>query len=182
MEHLPVLLTEMQKPSVLLKLHGIMNLQLSEVQPFTCTPIETKTYEYSVSPVDAQICIESTELDSVFTYEAKDNGNGTGSITIKPITESPNSVYIKVIAKNPKKDYEEIGSKTITAKFAYLALTLHSSFVSRDGNFSSFNESSNTLTIGDGENVQLNSELMKNSHRALSVKFSTLNQMEVQLI
>ena len=150
---------------------------------FTCTPIETKTYEYSVSPVDAQICIESTELDSVFTYETKDNGNGTGSITIKPITESPNPVYIKVIAKNPKKDYEEIGSKTITAKFAYPALTLHSSFVSRDGNFSSFNESSNTLTIGDGENVQLKFQINEKQSQSFisKVQYTKSNGSTVDL-
>ena len=150
---------------------------------FTCTPIETKTYEYSVSPVDAQICIESTELDSIFTYETKDNGNGTGVITIKPITESPNPVYIKVIAKNPKKDYEEIGSKTITAKFAYPALTLHSSFVSRDGNFSSFNESSNTLTIGDGENVQLKFQIKEKQSQSFisKVQYTKSNGSTVDL-
>lgn len=150
---------------------------------FTCTPIETKTYEYSVSPVDAQICIESTELDSIFTYETKDNGNGTGSITIKPITESPNPVYIKVIAKNPKKDYEEIGNKTITAKFAYPALTLHSSFVSRDGNFSSFNESSNTLTIGDGENVQLKFQINEKQSQSFisKVQYTKSNGSTVDL-
>ncbi|MCQ2588544.1 MAG: hypothetical protein MJ174_10540, partial [Treponema sp.] len=151
---------------------------------FTCTPIETKTYEYSVSPVDAQICIESTELDSIFTYETKDNGDGTGSITIKPITESPNPVYIKVIAKNPKKDYEEIGNKTITAKFAYPALSLHSSFVSRDGNFSNFNESSNTLTIGDGENVQLKFQINEKQSQSFisKVQYTKSNGSTVDLV
>lgn len=151
---------------------------------FTCTPVETKTYEYSVSPVDAQICIESTELDSIFTYETKDNGDGTGSITIKPITESPNPVYIKVIAKNPKKDYEEIGNKTITAKFAYPALSLHSSFVSKDGNFSNFNESSNTLTIGDGENVQLKFQINEKQSQSFisKVQYTKSNGSTVDLI
>lgn len=150
---------------------------------FSCTPLQTKTFEYSVSPTDADISIESTEKDTLFTYEIKDSGNGNGTVTITPITESPNSVYITIVATNPNKSNEEIGSKTITAKFQYPTLSLDTSFVKSSGNFSSYNDASDTFTIGDGESVQLKFKINeKNSQSFISkVDYTMSNGSSVQL-
>ena len=126
---------------------------IKESTTFTITPVEEKTVEFSVNPVDADIHVESTELDTLFSYELNNNGDGTGNVVIKPITESANDVAVRIFATNPNKDDEEIGRKVVTAKFRYGKLTPKVSFISSDGNFSRFEN--DTLVIGDGETVAM---------------------------
>lgn len=129
---------------------------ISGTTTFTIKPTETKTVDFSVSPTDSVISVESTDVDTYFTYEIKTKGDGTGSVTIKPITESKNNVSIKIVAKNPKKNNEVVGSKILTAKFVHSSLTPTISMVSRSGKYSGWNASGNTVTIGDGESISLN--------------------------
>ncbi|MBQ8678348.1 MAG: Ig-like domain-containing protein [Treponema sp.] len=125
---------------------------------FSITPVETKTVEFSVNPVDADIHVLSTDM-SLFEYELTNNGDGTGSVLIKPNTESPNEISIRISATNPSKDNEEIGVKVVTAKFQYPKLTPKVSFVSSDGNFSRFEN--DTLVIGDGETVAMKFDVLE---------------------
>lgn len=126
---------------------------------FTITPEETATIEYEVNPVDADISISSTELDSVFTYTKTDNGNGTGTIVIKPLKECAASTAIKVIATNPNNGNEAIGTKTLTAKFLYDSLNPVVSLISKSGNFSRLENG--ILVIGDGETVDLKFDIQE---------------------
>lgn len=121
---------------------------------FTITPTETKTIDFKVSPADSKISVESTS-SAYFNYEIKDNGDGTGSVLIKPITETSGDISINITAKNPNKDYEEVGKKTIRAAFKYARLTPKISFVGSDGKFSRLDSSTGILYVGDGENVTL---------------------------
>ena len=151
---------------------------------FSITPAETKEVEYSVNPIDADIDINSTGLESkIFTYEKKDNGDGTGIITIKPLKENDKPLDINIVATNPKDDNKEVGSKQIKATFVYPNLSLHSSFVKSDGNFSNFNSSSDTLTIGDGENVQLKFKIKEKNTESFikSATFTKSNGSTVEL-
>ena len=43
---------------------------------FTITPIETKTIEFTVNPTDADIHVDSTDKDTLFSYELTNNGDG----------------------------------------------------------------------------------------------------------
>lgn len=120
---------------------------------FSIEPTVVKKFDYKVSPVDSIISVESTDIDTVFTSEIVNNGNGSGTVIITPITESPNNVSIKIVAKNPNKSNEVVGSKTLTAKFQYAKLTPVISLVSQNGKYSRFQN--DTLIIGDGENVEM---------------------------
>lgn len=129
---------------------------VSGATSFTIEPIEHKKFDFSVSPADSVISVDSTDTDTLFSYEVNNNGDGTGSVTIKPITESPGNIVINIVAKNPHKDYETVGSKSIAAKFSYSKLTPVITQTSRSGNYSNWNNSGNIITIGDGENISLN--------------------------
>lgn len=133
---------------------------------FTITPVETKSIEYSVNPTDADIHVDSTGLDSLFTYEISENGDGSGTVVIKPVTESAGDVNIKISATNPNKDNEEIGVKTVTAKFAYAKLTPKVSYANSSGNFSRYDEAANTLYLGDGESVNFSVSIVESNSNA----------------
>jgi len=121
---------------------------------FTCTPEETKTVEFKVSPVDSKISVVSTD-EKYFAYEIKNNGDGTGTITFTPTTETPANISISIIAQNPGKDDEEVGKKILTAAFRYNKLTPKISKVSASGNYSRWDSDSGVVVIGDGENITL---------------------------
>ena len=140
---------------------------------FSITPVETRTIEYSVNPTNADIHVESTDLDSLFTYEISNNGDGTGNILIKPITEGANNVSIKIYATNPNNGNEVIGSKLVTAKFQYASLTPSVSFVSSDGNFSRYENG--ILALGDGETVKLNIALAEEKANGQIQKVTVVN-------
>ncbi|MBQ8680364.1 MAG: hypothetical protein IJ530_11465 [Treponema sp.] len=126
---------------------------------FTITPVEEKTVEYSVNPADADIHVESTACNNsdeslnYFKYDLIDNGDGTGSVVIKPITECPDDISIKIIATNPNKDDEEIGTKVITAKFVYSSVNIKPTFIKSDGKYSYIE--GNSIFVGDGETVEI---------------------------
>lgn len=142
---------------------------------FTITPVETKSIEYSVNPTDADIHVDSTGLNSLFTYEISENGDGTGTVLIKPVTESAGDVNIKISATNPNKDNEEIGIKTVTAKFAYAKLTPKISYISQEGNFSRYENQ--TLVIGDGENLALKFDVTEQKANG-QIKNVVFNKLE----
>lgn len=131
---------------------------LSGSTTFSITPAERKELEYRVSPSDADIRIDSTDI-SLFDYELTDRGDGTGTISVRPKTESAGNVIISVIATNPNNHDEEIGRKSVTAKFQYGKLTPKVSLVSQDGNFSRFED--NVLVIGDGETVDMKFDVLE---------------------
>ena len=85
------------------------DLSIKGVIAFTITPDEKRTFEYSVNPADADIIVVSSELNTTFGYEKKDNGDGSGTITIKPFHENQRETTIDIIATNPKNNDEEIG-------------------------------------------------------------------------
>ena len=126
---------------------------------FTITPIETKTIEFTVNPTDADIHVESTACNNsdeslnYFKYDLINNGDGTGSVVIKPITECPDDISIKIIATNPNKVDEEIGTKVITAKFVYSSVNIKPTFIKSDGKYSYIEE--NSIFVGDGETVEI---------------------------
>lgn len=122
---------------------------------FSMTPVETKELEFTVSPVDSRISVESTDAEVLFNYTIVNKGDGTGSVIIQPISESNGNVYISVVARNPNKNLEEVGSQQITAKFVYPTLNLRTSYVGQKGNFSYWSADNNSLTLGDGEQVTL---------------------------
>lgn len=121
---------------------------------FTCTPEETKTVEFKVSPIDSKISVVSTD-EKYFTYEIKNNGNGTGAITFTPTSETPSNIFISLIAQNPGNNDEEVGKKILTAAFKYDKLTPLITMVSKQGKFSKWDKDSHVLMLGDGEVVQL---------------------------
>ena len=121
---------------------------------FSITPAETKEVEYSVNPIDADVNISSTGLDSkIFTYEKKDNGDGTGVITIKPLKENDKEIDINIVATNPNDDNKEVGKKKIPATFVYNKLTPEVSVISSSGRFSKIENTS--IIIGDGEKLEI---------------------------
>ena len=142
---------------------GVLNVKVAwdyefsikGVTAFTITPDEVRTFEYSVNPADADVKVVSTELNTTFGYEKKDKGNGTGTITIKPFHENQKETTIDIVATNPKNSDEEIGSKTIKARFVYKSVEPKIDFLSSDGKWTSWSRENNLLTMGDGETARL---------------------------
>jgi len=127
-------------------------LSLTGKTTFSITPAETAEIGYKVNPSYADITINSVD-DDLFNYSLIDNGDGTGKIIITPLAETSSNISISVTATNPNNGNELIGTKNITAKFAYGTLTPSVYIVSKDGNFSYMQN--NILYIGDGETVTL---------------------------
>lgn len=128
---------------------------------FTVVPTETRELEFKVSPADSKISVDSTS-SAYFDYEIKNNGDGSGSVVIKPLTETSGNISIDITAQNPNKDYEEVGKKRITAAFRYDKLTPVVSFIGSDGKFSRLDDSSGALYVGDGENITMNFRIAEN--------------------
>ena len=122
---------------------------------FKIEPVETQEITYKVSPVDADIHVNSSGLDTIFKCESVSNGDGTGTVKIIPLTESGGDFAINISATNPKKGGEEVGSKSITANFGYDSVTPKIKVVRIDGAWSEWNEKNNILTVGDGETVTM---------------------------
>ncbi len=126
---------------------------------FTCTPDETKTFEYSVSPADSVVSVESVDAiengGSAFSYEVVSSGDGKGKIVIHPASETKSAVGIEFIARNPNKSYETVGTRNVKAQFAYNSVTVDISQSSSNGKYSRFDRQSNTLFLGDGESSNI---------------------------
>lgn len=145
---------------------------LSGKTTFTITPEQSAGVEFRVNPVDAEIKVASTATN-LFDYVLENNGDGTGKITFTPKTESKDNISISVTATNPNNGNEEIGRKTVTAKFQYASLTPLISFVSSDGNFSRYENG--TLVLGDGETVSLKMSLAEKKANGQIQKVSVVN-------
>ncbi len=115
------------------------------------TPAEKSEVGFKVNPVYANITVESTSSD--FNHTIVNNGDGTGKILITPTAETSKDIKINIKATNPNNFDEVIGSKDITAKFAYKTVTPNVFVVSKIGNFSYIQN--NILYIGDGETVTI---------------------------
>ena len=150
---------------------------ISGASTFTISPLETKEIDFQVSPADAVISVESTDANILFNYEIKDRGDGSGTVIIKPIAESPSNINIKIVAKNPKKSGEIIGEKNITAKFQYQKLELNIGYVGKTGNFSVWSATNKSLLLGDGEDVSLKFEVSENQANGTvsNVEFAARN-------
>ena len=137
-------------------------------------PDEAATVQYTVHPADAEITISSTERDK-FQADLFNNGDGTGSIVIKPLTETSGEIQIVVNAKN-KSNGEQFGEETIRAKFRYSKFTPVISFMNSDGNFSKYDSDTDTLTIGDGEMAELRFDIkeQKTSAYVSKVNFTPI--------
>lgn len=122
---------------------------------FNISPEENAELNYVVSPFDANILVESTELDNSFTYSIEDLGEGKGVVKIIPLKETGNEFSIRVRATNPNKGNEEIGFRDVKGKIKYKDITPSISFVKTDGRFSRYESSAGTLYIEDGETVTL---------------------------
>lgn len=131
------------------------DFSIKGVTAFSITPDEKRTFEYSVNPADADIIVVSSELNTTFGYEKKDNGDGSGTITIKPFHENQRETTIDIIATNPKNNDEEIGRKTIKARFVYKSVDPKIQFLSSDGRWTNWSGENNLLSMGDGETARL---------------------------
>lgn len=118
---------------------------------FNITPAETAEVGFKVNPIYADITVQSTSSD--FNYSIVNNGDGTGKILVTPTAETNRNITISVMATNPNNYDELVGSKNITAKFAYKNLTPKIFIVTKDGNFSYLQN--NILYVGDGETVTI---------------------------
>lgn len=145
---------------------------LSGKTTFTITPEESAEVEFKVSPVDAEIKVTSTD-GALFDYAVENRGNGTGTIRFSPKGESAGTVSILITATNPNNGNEEVGRKTVTAKFQYANLTPLISFVSSNGNFSRYENG--TLVLGDGETVSLKMTLAEKKANGQIQKVSVVN-------
>lgn len=141
-------------------------LHLNGSTIFTITPDETKSIEYSVTPYDSIIKVESidciTNGGDIFTYEIQEKGDGIGNIVIKPLKESDKESSIVISAINPTND-EIVGKKEIKASFKYSDLDLHikTEQLSSTGNFSRFDSDSNTLFLSDGETSRIKLSILE---------------------
>lgn len=122
---------------------------------FTITPEEVRSIDFTVNPADADIHVNSTGIDTLFLYDIINNGNGSGTVVIKPIIESEQDVNIKISATNPSKYDEEFGSKTIAARFKYGKLTPVLTLGSSETAGRSYIDD-NILHIEDGALIELN--------------------------
>ena len=118
---------------------------------FSITPAETAEIGFKVNPIYADIVVSSTSDD--FNYSIVNNGDGTGKILITPTTETSKDIKINLKATNPNNFDELIGSKDITANFAYKTVSPKVFLVNKTGNFSYIQN--DILYIGDGETVTL---------------------------
>ncbi|MEE1058923.1 MAG: hypothetical protein U0K92_06060, partial [Treponema sp.] len=118
---------------------------------FSITPAETADIGFKVNPIYADIVVSSTSDD--FNYSIVNNGDGTGKILITPTTETSKDIKINLKATNPNNFDELIGSKDITANFAYKTVSPKVFLVNKTGNFSYIQN--DILYIGDGETVTL---------------------------
>lgn len=130
---------------------------LSGETAFTKTPDTPVTYTYTVSPVDAEVSVSSTEKDTVFTSTVSaDSSDGTGTITLSPLRESSGAFSVTFTATNPNNG-DTVGSKTVTGKFVYSSYPVKLKFVGSTGKFSTL-RSDGSLVIGDGETVTVNAD------------------------
>lgn len=114
------------------------------------TPDKDYEVNFKVSPVDAEIILEST---SIANCTVVNNNDGTGKILIKPVIEGTDT--FKIMARNPHTtDNIEFGSKQIKLDLRYSRLTVATKLNSSTGNFSYISDDGQ-IFIGDGEEVTL---------------------------
>lgn len=128
---------------------------------FNITPADTLSYDYTVSPPDAEITVESPYSD-YFIYSVdqrgsdesvETSGSSYGTITITPTKECGDKMEITIRAKNKYND-EVVGEKVIRGFCKYGKLPAQITADSRTrGRWSSLNNG--VLTLGDGEEYSL---------------------------
>ena len=128
---------------------------------FSITPADTLSYDYTVSPPDAEITVESPYSD-YFIYSVdqrgsdesvETSGSSYGTITITPTKECGDKMEITIRAKNKYND-EVVGEKVIRGFCKYGKLPAQITADSRTrGRWSSLNNG--VLTLGDGEEYSL---------------------------
>ena len=89
---------------------------------FNIKPTETVSFDYTVSPANADIEISSPDVNTVFNATVQKNTSsddmGTGKIIINPITETGDTIRIDLTAKN-KVDDSVIGTQSLTGYIRY---------------------------------------------------------------
>ena len=128
---------------------------------FNITPADVLSYDYTVSPPDAEITVESPysdcfiySVDQIGSDESVDSsGMSYGTITITPTKECGEKMDITIRAKNKYND-EVVGEKVIKGFCKYGKLPAQITANSRTrGKWSGLE--SGVLKLGDGEEFSL---------------------------
>ena len=115
------------------------------------TPAETFTISYQINPPDASVSFDAGGTEcKLATLNAVNNGDGTGTITVKPKKEGKDT--INVVAKNGNTVFGEF---TLDMNFEYDHLTPIIDLRECDGKFSRYDAYSGILYIGDGEKCKM---------------------------
>ena len=123
---------------------------------FNIKPTETVCFDYTVSPANADIVINSPDINTIFNAAVQKNNSsedgvtGSGKIIITPITESGNNIRIDLVAKNKTND-AVIGTQTLAGYIRYpsnLTPKITSS-TNIKGKWSHLEN--DTVKLGDGE-------------------------------
>ena len=143
------------------KIDGSTRFNISDI-----SPSGKLTYKYSVTPAEAEVYVESSDLDEIFsanvvklgTIEA-DGNSGTSSsygiIEIIPLkeTEINRNVNIRLVAKNKLND-AIVGEQNISGTIGYKYLDVElKKFAKNIGKWSKCEDG--VITIGDGETISL---------------------------
>lgn len=143
------------------KIDGATRFNISDI-----SPSGKITYKYTVTPADAEISVESSDLDDVFsanveklgTIKAEGNAGTSSSygiIEIIPLKETDINRYvnIKLVARN-KLNNAIVGEQNISGYIKYKNLDVElKKFAKNIGKWSKCED--NVITIGDGETVSL---------------------------
>ncbi len=141
---------------------------LSGKTSFNITPTGTHSISYSVNPVDSEIVYDSALAGSKFSVSVSKNlgadkkPNGTGTITITPTTECKDKITITLYAKYTPTGGETrtFGTQKVEGYIKYSALTTSVSAAKRNsGKWSAYNTETNTITLGDGETMEVTFKL-----------------------
>jgi len=101
--------------------------------------------KYDVNPPNAKITILLTENIAQINPD-------TGKKEIKIIPTKEGKAVLTVTATNPFNNYK-FATQTCNLDFKYNSYTLKSSILSKNGKYSYFDEDTNSLVLGDGEEV-----------------------------
>ncbi|MCQ2584467.1 MAG: hypothetical protein MJ185_02660 [Treponema sp.] len=125
------------------------------------SPASAYSFDYSVTPEDAVITIDSSSVATLNIKQGMGDVNGDGvkvltgkgTVQVTPKKEGTESVTIRATNKD---NGEVIGSKTIKMSFVYPSVNIRASLVSKNGSFSYYDSDNEILYIGDGEQITLN--------------------------
>lgn len=134
---------------------------------FNIPPTKSISFEYTVSPVNSEISVESPDLNTVFRANIIKKGeiepdsenhlvtstSAYGTIEIIPLVETDHLVSIKLVAKN-KSNGAIVGEQKLSGYIKYNKLEAEvKSYARNKGKYSVYNN--NVLNLGDGETYSI---------------------------